>query len=121
MRKLAIALLCAGSLAGCTAAQIQSATTTIEGDIQAGVAAACGIVPTLATITEVASVLFPGSAGLIGIVASGEAAIEADICKAVPPAASAKFRAIPRAAYGVAPAVIGVTPHGVGVTGWRAR
>jgi len=121
MRKFMLATALCTTLGACSAAQIQSATTTIEGDIQAGVAAACGIVPTLATITSVAAVMFPGSAGLIGIVASGEAAIEADICKAAPPPASARYRALPRAAYGVAPATIGVTPHDVVVRGWRAN
>ena len=120
MRKLAIVLLCSCSLGACTSAQIQSATTTIEGDIQAGVAGACGIVPTLATITSVAAVLFPGSAGIVGVIAAGEAAIEADICSAAPAPASARYRALPRAGVGAPAATIGLTPHDVVVKGWRA-
>ena len=122
MRKIMLgaALAACVALGGCTAAQIEQAANTIEADIQAGTAAACGIVPTLQSITSVASVLFPGVADITGIAAAGEQAIEQDICTAAPPTASARYRALPRL-RATAAATIGVTTHGVTVQGWRAN
>jgi len=122
MRKIMLgaAMAACVALGGCTAVQIEQAANTIEGDIQAGTAAACGIVPTLQSITAVASVLFPGVAGITSIAAAGEQAIELDICTAAPAPASARYRALPRLRAAAA-ATIGVTAHGVAVQGWRAN
>jgi hypothetical protein len=105
-------------LGGCTAAQIEAAQNTIEGDIQAGTSLACGIIPTLETITSVAGVLFPGIGSITAIGAAGETALENAICKAAPPAASARYRALPLKSG--APALIG-SVQGVPVSGWRSR
>ena len=121
MRKfmLGAALASSIALAGCTAAQIEAASTTVENDIQAGTAALCGIVPTLPAITSVAGVLFPGIASITEVAIAGETAIEKEICSAAPPAASMKFKALPQRSS--SPAVIGTTAHGVPVAGWRAQ
>ncbi len=121
MRKFAFAafMSAAALLGGCTTAQIEQATTTVEADIQAGTAALCGIIPTLQTITSVAAVMFPGISSITAVAVAGEGAIEQDICSAAPAPASARYRALPR--VGSAPAVIGVTPHQVVVHGWRAH
>lgn len=122
MRKIMLgaAMAACVALGGCTAVEIEQAANTIESDIQAGTAAACGIVPTLQTITLVASVLFPGIADITSIAVAGEQAIEQDICTAAPPPASARYRALPRLRAAAA-ATIGVTTHGVAVQGWRAN
>jgi len=119
MRKfmLGAALASSIALAGCTAAQIEAAATTVENDIQAGTAALCGIVPTLPAITSVAGVLFPGISSITEVAIAGETAIEKEICSAAPPPASARFKALPLKS--APPAVIGRTAHGVVVTGWR--
>ena len=119
MRKFAIdSLLSAFALAGCTAAQIESASTTVEADIQAGSAALCGVVPTLATITSIVGVLFPAAAGITTIAGAGEAAVESEVCSATTtPAAQARLRAT---SPGI-PATIGVSKHQVVVQGWRAH
>lgn len=121
MRKFALSLcLTAGALlGGCTAAQIEQAAATVENAIQDGTAALCGIVPTIQSITSVASVLFPGAASITAIAVAGEQAIEQDICAAAPAPASARYRALPL--RGAAPAVIGVTPHQIVVKGWRTN
>lgn len=118
MRKFILMALLGGTLAGCTAAQIESATTTVEADIQAGSAALCGVVPTLQTITSVVGVLFPGIASITAIAGAGETAVEQEVCSAVTtPAAQARLRAsVPGMAVN-----IGVSAHQVMVQGWRAR
>lgn len=105
-------------LGGCTAAQIEAAQNTIEGDIQAGTSLACGIIPTLETITSVAGVLFPGISSIAAIGAAGEQTLENAICKAAPAPASARYRALPLKSG--APAIIG-SIQGVPITGWRSR
>lgn len=122
MRKFVFAagLAALAALGGCTAAQIETATTIVEGDIQTGSSLVCGVVPTLETITSIAAVLFPGVASIAAIGAAGEAAIEKEVCSAAPAPASLKFGALPK--FGVAPAgVIGISPHQVVVKGWRAK
>lgn len=119
MRKLLIPFAAIALLGGCTAAQIESATTTVEGDIQAGAALLCGVVPTLTTITSVAGVLFPGAASITQIAVAGEAAIEKEICSAAPAPSSARYKALPLRS--ATPAVIGTSAHQVVVEGWRAN
>ena len=116
-RKLMLASVGLLALAGCTAAQIESTAATIEGNIQAGAAALCGIVPTISTILAVAGAV-TGTSEITAIANAGITAIENDICSAAPAATSARYRALPR--RGAAPAVIGTTAHGVKVTGWRS-
>jgi hypothetical protein len=121
MRKLLLLTsLAAFTLAGCTTAQIQTATTEVESAIQQGTAALCGIIPELQTITTVAGVLFPGVTAITAIAGAGEAAVEAEICTAAPPPASARYRSLPRT--GSYPGTIGTTTGTkTVVTGWRAR
>lgn len=116
MKRFLPAFIVLALLGGCTTAQIESTAATIEGDIQAGSAALCGIVPTIATILNVVGAV-TGTTEVTTLVGSGITAVEADICSAVPPTASARYRALPR--RGTSPATIGTTTHGVTVTGWR--
>jgi hypothetical protein len=104
-------------LGGCTAAQIESGAATIEADIQAGAAAACGVIPTVTSILDIISVLYPPGTAVTAIAAAGISAIEKEICTAAPPISSARLRALPLP--GNIPAVIGQSSHGVVVSGWR--
>ena len=106
------------TLGACTMGQIQTATTTVENDIQQGVAIACQIVPTLPAITSVIGVLFPQISAITEIGLEGEQLVISKICQAAPSQASAKYRALPT--QNGAPAVIG-SVAGVPIVGWRAR
>lgn len=118
IRRLLFATTLSASLAACSAAQIETSAATIEGDIQAGAAAACGIVPAISVILQVAAAVIPGAAAISTIGQAGVNAVEADICSAAPPVASARYKALPRANAGAAVS-IGVSAHGVPVSGWR--
>ena len=124
MRKFAsvIALSAFAMLGGCTAAQIatlQADVSAVESDIQVGAAKDCGIIPTLETITTAAGVLFPGAASIAAIGVAGEQTVESYVCSVSPPAASARYKALPRASAAGAPVTIGVTKDNVVVKGWR--
>lgn len=116
---LAAPVAAASILAGCTSTQITSAAATIESDIQAGSAALCGVIPTVTSILDVVSAVVPGGS-VLSVAGSAVTAVEADICSAAPPAASARYKALPRASSPGLPATIGTTQHGVVVSGWRA-
>lgn len=120
MRKLMLggALVVLIGLAGCTTAQIEQVTSTVEGDIQAGTAAVCGIVPTLASIADVVFAV-TGQTAISTLSNVAVRAVEADLCSAAPSAQSVRFRALPSQAS--APAFIGKSRHGVMVSGWRAK
>lgn len=117
MRKLLLVSVAAMSLVGCTAAQIESGAATIESDIQAGVAATCGIVPTVGTILAVVGAI-TGTTEITTIANAAIAAVEADICSAAPAAASARLRSLPLRSS--VPVSIGTSRHGVPVYGWRS-
>lgn len=106
------------AVAGCTTAQIEQATSTIEGDIQAGTATVCGIVPTLASVADVVFAV-TGQTEISTLSNIAVQAVESDICSAAPSTQSARYRALPTQA--AAPAVIGKSRHGVVVSGWRAK
>ncbi len=120
MRKLMLASALSAfiGLGGCTTAQIEQATSTIEGNIQAGTAAVCGIVPTLASIADVVFAV-TGQTAISTLSNAAVQAVEADLCSAAPSTQSARFRALPSQAS--APAFIGKSKHGVVVSGWRAK
>ena len=120
MRKfmLGAALAAFAGLTGCTTAQIQQATTTIEGDIQAGTAAICGVVPTLGSIADVVFAV-TGQTVISALSNAAVQAVEADLCSAAPSTKSARFKALPTPS--ATPAVIGTSKHGVVVSGWRAK
>lgn len=107
-----------GLAGGCTTAQIEQATATVEGDIQAGTAAVCGVVPTLASIADVVFAV-TGQTVISALSNAAVQAVEADLCSAAPSTKSARFRALPT--QSAAPAVIGTSKHGVVVSGWRAK
>jgi hypothetical protein len=117
MRRLFVAAALASFLGACSTTQIESSAATIEGDIQAGAAALCGIVPTIGTILSVVGAV-TGTTEITTLAGVGVTAIESDICSAAPATSSARYKALPLRS--VAPATIGVEPHGVAVTGWRA-
>jgi hypothetical protein len=121
MKKFLIVAALAGGamLGGCSTAQIENATTTIEGDIQAGTSLLCGVLPTLTSITSVVGAVI-GQVEITTLSAAAEASIENAICNAAPTPASSRYRALPRASFGAAPASIG-TVNGVPVTGWRVN
>src|ERR1700685_4618657 len=76
MRKLLLCCILAGfTLAGCTAAQIEQSAATIEGEIQSGAAALCGVVPTISSILAVVGAV-TGSTEITTIANTGIAAIE---------------------------------------------
>lgn len=120
MHKLMLGAALAAFVAagGCTTAQIEQATTTIEGDIQAGTSAICGIVPTLSSIADVVFAV-TGQTAIAALSDAAVQAVERDLCSAAPSTKSARFKALP--AQTSAPAVIGKSRHGVIVSGWRAR
>jgi hypothetical protein len=120
MRKLmlGVALVAFVGLAGCTTAQIEQATVTIEGDIQATTANVCGIVPTLASIADVVFAI-TGQTEISTLSNVAVQAVEKDLCSAAPAAQSARFKGLPLRA--AAPTVIGQSKHGVVVSGWRAK
>jgi hypothetical protein len=120
MRKFMLGAAMASFVAigGCTTAQIEQATSTVEGDIQAGTAAVCGVVPTLASIADVVFAV-TGQIAISTLSNVAVQAIEADLCSAAPATQSARFRALPTQTS--APAVIGRSKHGVVVSGWRAK
>ena len=108
-------------LAGCTTAQVETAEQQIIDTIQAFAAAACGIIPTAKTILAVLAGFGVSIAGVTAVVLQQ---VEQAICNAVPPPASARYRAIPLQGTGAAPVTIGAapTPQGnVPVVGWRTR
>ena len=117
MRNLLLAsTACAFILAGCSTAQIESTAAQIEADIQAGSAALCGIIPTIGTILNVVGAVTGGGA-VTTLIGTGIAAVEADICSAAPPAASARYRALPLRSN--APANIGISGRNIVISGWR--
>ena len=123
MRKtiLGLTAFVAITLGGCagTATTVQ----TIESEIQAATAALCGFVPTLETITAVAAAVtgtIPGVGAVLAIAGTGLAAVEADICSAVPPPASAARARLPRLGSAYAGRA-GTTAHGIPVTGWTVH
>jgi hypothetical protein len=120
MKKLLVAALITGPLvlAGCTAAQIEQTAATVESDIQAGAAAACGIIPTIGTVLSIVGAIYPPATSIAEIGAAGIAAIEAEVCSAAPPATSMRFKALPTRAS--TPAIIGTSVHGVTIQGWRS-
>ena len=115
MRKLFLALALSGSLglASCTTPITASQEAQFIAEVQAGAAAACKVVPTVAAILGVFNV----------VVGASVSAVVTAICAAVPPPASARYGAIHRLGAGSA-SYIGVTTvgtHTVAVTGWRTQ
>lgn len=119
MRKFMLATTFAAliALGGCTAAQITQTAANIEGDIQASTAAACNIIPTVATIASIAATVF-GQPNIAALTIAAEQAIVSEICTAAPPPASARLRALP--SPGNVPVAIGKSKNGVIVSGWKA-
>ena len=106
------------SLGGCTTSQIQQAEAQIQDAITAATSIACGVIPTANSILAVVGTLYPGLS-LIALAGPALQAVETDICSAVPPAASVRYRALPLKTG--LPGTIGQSTHGVVVTGWRSR
>ena len=98
----------AGSLllAQCSTTQVQQVETFL-GQVQAYTAQVCKFVPTIDTII---SIVNSGVGQVVGAVGSA-------ICNAVPPPASARFRALPR--LGAPFAGTAGTLNGVTINGWR--
>ena len=114
MRKFTIGIVAAIGLwlGGCTTnptTGYQQIDPNVIGQIQADVAAACGIVP---TVTTILSVFIPGAASAIS-------AATTVICAAVH-AAPASSRML-AASSSLHPVVVGVLPNGVSITGYKAR
>ena len=110
-RKALIAAVAAGSLAGCSTAQftqLDTITTSFIASVQSEAALACKIIPTVDSIVSIFNAAIGQTAG----------AIAAIVCAASPPPASARFRALPPQGY--SPVVIGKTPGGIVISGWRA-
>jgi hypothetical protein len=107
------------ALGACSTVQVEQTAAQVEQAIQSGAAAACGVIPTVSTVLSVIAAV-TGQSEIVGLTQGAIAAIEGDICSAVPAPASARFRALPRASLGKAPAVIGVSKSGTTVVGWRA-
>ena len=108
MRKLLTVGLVAGSLAlaQCSTTQIQQVETFL-GQVQAYTAQVCKFVPTIDTII---SIVNSGIGQVVGAVGSA-------ICNSVPPAASARFKALPKLGAPFAGRAGAV--NGVAVNGWR--
>ena len=91
--------------------------------IQNAVAAAAKYIPTVESIVEQAAALF--GPGYSAIITAGSTALNSviatlsSIVTSLTPAASSKFRARLRATSPSAPMVVGTTPQGVTVTGFR--
>lgn len=122
IRQRLAALLLAGAVftvSACTTAQVQQTEAQIIADIQAGTAAACGIIPTANSIIALVEVLVPG-ASILSVVGNYVTLIEQNVCAASPPPASDKYLSLPRAGVGAAPAVIGTTGNVV-IKGWRVN
>jgi hypothetical protein len=114
------------ALAGCTTAQVQQFETqwsTIVGEIQTAVAAAAKYVPTVESIAETAASLFGPE--YVTAVTAGSAAFNAIVATLVnvvnnlTPPASARLHARLRASSPSAAVLIGTTPQGVTVTGFK--
>lgn len=113
MRKLMLgaALASAVALTSCTTAQLNrldQLTSQFIAEVQAGAAAACKVIPTVAAITAI----FNANAS------ATVASVEAAICAVAPKPSSARFKALPSDTKS-APGVIGTTGDGIIVTGWR--
>ena len=110
MRKflLSSAMVVAITLGGCGTTQVQQIETFI-GQVQAYAAQVCKFVPDVATIIS----LVNSGVGLV-VGAVGQA-----VCNAIPPPASAQFRALPLRGSG--PAVVVGNSGSVPVSGWRTN
>ena len=117
-------------LGGCATSTITTGVQTIESEIQSATASLCGFVPTLETIDGVAAAVagvIPGIGTSISVVlglgATGLAAVEQDICSTVPPPASASFRKLARigSPHASKTGVLHYTTMSVPVTGWAVR
>lgn len=115
------------ALAGCTAAQIQSAQAawaSVAGQIQSTVATAAQYVPTIESIASVAASLFgPQYAVLVQVGSAAFNQIVATLTSVVsnltPPAAQRLAARLGASSPNV-PVTIGTTPAHVTVIGWRA-
>jgi hypothetical protein len=116
MRKLLIVPALSLALLGCSTTQIQTDVEQAIAIFQAGVAAACSLVPTVNSIVQVVAAL-TGSQTIVGLSQAVIDAVEKDICSASPP--PVQFSRLPRFSVTNPPAIIGTTQHGVVVTGWR--
>ena len=107
MRKMLLSLALAGgiALAGCSTTQVQQAETFI-GQVQADAALVCKFVP---DVTTILSIVNSGIGQVVGAVVQA-------ICNAVPPTASARYKALPRAGGGGN--AVQVSP---GISGWRTQ
>lgn len=88
--KLAVIALTAAAVAGCTT--LPASVATIETEIQADASSLCQFEPTLATVAQIVTSLFPGAAAVEAIVQP----VAQQICTAVvnaPIPASGKFGA----------------------------
>ncbi len=103
MRKMLLVTVLA-ALGGCTTLQI----TTAIGQIQAYTAVACKFIPTVATILAFLNAGIGTAVGTVG----------AAICAGVPPAASARYQALPLRGH---PAAAVSVVSGIPVTGWRMQ
>lgn len=109
MRKLFLVTAFAGSLAACSTVNgVATVDPSFIASVQSITATACSIIPTVDTIIA----LF--NAG----VASTATAVSSAICSAIPPKASAAFKAIPLKAGSNNPAVCG-TANDVPINCWR--
>ena len=103
---LAVGLTSCTTLPGSTTPTLDPA---VIGQIQQDVAAACGIVPTVATIITVFN------PGIGAAISAADAAICAAVAAAPP---SPKLLASSSALH---PVQVGVLPNGVSITGYKAR
>lgn len=106
MRKLMMSATTAIFLvvAGCSTTQVQQIETFI-GQVQAATAQACKFVPTVNTIITMVN---SGIGQVVGVVTAA-------ICNAIPPPASARFKALPLVNNG---APVTIAPN---ISGWRTQ
>jgi hypothetical protein len=109
-------------IVGCsTTGTIQQQIQQVIDTIQAYAAQACGIIPTVKSILDIAAA-FGVPLASVGAVALQT--VEQAICASVPPKSSARFARIPLRTAGSAPGRIGNAPTPIGpvvVNGWRTQ
>lgn len=108
MRKFILTSLLALSLGACSTAQVQQAEDFI-GKVQAYAAQACHFIPEVATIVSIWN----------SVAGATVAGVGGAICAAVPPPASARYKALNL--KGAGPAVQTGIIGGIPVTGWRTQ
>jgi hypothetical protein len=110
MRKFLLSIVVATTvtLGGCGTTQVQQIETFI-GQVQADAALVCKFVPEVSTIIALVN---SGIGQVVGAVVQA-------VCNAIPPPASAQFRALHF--RGLGPAVTVSTVGNIPISGWRTQ